>query len=340
MGAGIGAGLGTVIGASTGAAGQGLLIGAAAGTIAGAAIGKYMEGNEQQTAQEEHAVLQTHKREIQEQREEVKTIRSREREERRDDLISPTNRSSAKPNLSSNEYRGNPNAVPFMVAASEPVPSRGRLATNSASSARHQPIVIAKAETKAEKSVKNLPSVKEQAIGVPAGNGVGKHATTVERTVLSNNGTLETSSVVIHDETNPPLLASGLPPAKKSSPDTELIESETKEAATVPAIEEPVAPSRVAKQASEASPEGCSKASAEAKRGEQSASASDKLFYFKRASRLCPSQASYVLKLGQVYAQLGRSEEAKKEFDRVLQLDPDNATAHEELSLLDQRIGY
>lgn len=75
----------------------------------------------------------------------------------------------------------------------------------------------------------------------------------------------------------------------------------------------------------------CAKADAEIKKGELQEDVSDKLFHYRRALRLCPSNGGYHNKIGELYLSLNRREDAKFEFEEALRLSPGNATASSNL---------
>ncbi len=78
----------------------------------------------------------------------------------------------------------------------------------------------------------------------------------------------------------------------------------------------------------------CGEAAKEATRGLKSSSDADRLFYFRRAIRLCPEQPEYYVEVGKVYVNIGRTQDAQHEFNKALELDPDNEAAQEELSMI------
>jgi tetratricopeptide (TPR) repeat protein len=80
----------------------------------------------------------------------------------------------------------------------------------------------------------------------------------------------------------------------------------------------------------------CSRADQEYQRANTSISDADKLFYLRRALRLCSSKANFHLATGKVYAKLGRTEDAEYEFRQVLDLESNNAEATKELASLKQ----
>ncbi|MCB0322309.1 MAG: hypothetical protein KDD69_02015 [Bdellovibrionales bacterium] len=78
----------------------------------------------------------------------------------------------------------------------------------------------------------------------------------------------------------------------------------------------------------------CLEGEAEAERARNASSDADKLFYFRRALRLCPKEPVYRIEIGRVYSGIGRTEDARFEFTKALELDPDNEIAQDELSML------
>ena len=86
--------------------------------------------------------------------------------------------------------------------------------------------------------------------------------------------------------------------------------------------------------------QGCEDAALEAKRGYNASSDADKLFYFRRAIRLCPANPEYFVEVGKVYMNIGRTEDAQHEFSKALELDPENAEAQEQLSMIMMGASY
>ena len=84
---------------------------------------------------------------------------------------------------------------------------------------------------------------------------------------------------------------------------------------------------------------GCKEAVKEAEQGLKSSSDADRLFYLRRASRLCPSEPTYHVELGRMLSSLGKSNEAKQELKHALTLDPKNQAARDELSIVENSTG-
>lgn len=61
----------------------------------------------------------------------------------------------------------------------------------------------------------------------------------------------------------------------------------------------------------------------------------DKLYHYRRALRLCPDHAGYHTGLGKVYLSLNRFEDAKYEFEQALVIDPSFKPAKEQLASIE-----
>ena len=79
----------------------------------------------------------------------------------------------------------------------------------------------------------------------------------------------------------------------------------------------------------------CKQASAEVQRAKSSVSDADRLFYYRRAVRLCSGEPTYHVEIGKLYINLGRIEDAKFEFRQAIDLDPSNQPAREQLGKLE-----
>jgi predicted Zn-dependent protease len=78
----------------------------------------------------------------------------------------------------------------------------------------------------------------------------------------------------------------------------------------------------------------CIEGETEAERARNASSEADKVFYYRRALRLCPKEPVYRIEMGRVYVEIGKAEEARFEFTKALELDPENEIAQDELSML------
>jgi len=84
-----------------------------------------------------------------------------------------------------------------------------------------------------------------------------------------------------------------------------------------------------------ASDPSCKSGELEAKRARSATSDADKLFYLRRAIRLCPSSVAYHLEIGEIYKSIGRDEDAAYEARQVLDLEPTNSAAKKLLSAVE-----
>jgi len=76
----------------------------------------------------------------------------------------------------------------------------------------------------------------------------------------------------------------------------------------------------------------CFKAEGEVSQAKLKEDVSDKLFHYRRALRLCPTNADYHSSLGELYLSLNRRSDAQYEFQEALKLDPNNQSAKTNLS--------
>lgn len=78
----------------------------------------------------------------------------------------------------------------------------------------------------------------------------------------------------------------------------------------------------------------CETGAKDYERAKSASSDSDKVFYLRRVIVACPKETSARLELGKVYSKLGLKDEAKKEFNAVLDKDPSNEAAQDEMSIM------
>ena len=90
-------------------------------------------------------------------------------------------------------------------------------------------------------------------------------------------------------------------------------------------------PSGVQQVGGKASPGECAQAAQEIEKSNQSSESSEKLFHYRRALRLCPSDARYHIKLGDHYRSLKRLADANFEYKEALALDPANGEAKQRM---------
>jgi tetratricopeptide (TPR) repeat protein len=71
----------------------------------------------------------------------------------------------------------------------------------------------------------------------------------------------------------------------------------------------------------------CTNADSEIQKAEKVIDSSDKLFHIRRALRLCPTNANYHSKLGDLYLSMNRADDAKFEYQEALKIDPTLSSA-------------
>lgn len=321
-GAALGAGLGAVVGSATGNAGEGLAIGAVAGAASGALVGNEFQKRDE-IIQEQREILARQEEVIKAQGGNIEEIR-RSLEDR-----FPENRPSISPSIPLDQYKGNPNAKPFAGSGITP---RARMDSTTLAANTATNDFAVRNDSPRRKDSPNLGAVasntrspepkKVAAIPAPKPIPTAKLDTPAPKKEI--------------------VRAVPAPEVKEigSKPKAEVAKPEpVKAVASAPEKKEMPAPSAVAKMTT-AETTGCKEATDEARRAEEAVSEADKLFYYRRAARLCPVEASYRVKIGQVYATLGKKDQAKGEFEKALEIDPENVIANEELSLLESNISY
>ena len=80
----------------------------------------------------------------------------------------------------------------------------------------------------------------------------------------------------------------------------------------------------------------CLEAENEAERAREATSDADKLFYYRRALRLCGESSNYHFETARAYLAIGRREDAAFEFRQALDLDPNNKAAAQMLENMGQ----
>ena len=76
----------------------------------------------------------------------------------------------------------------------------------------------------------------------------------------------------------------------------------------------------------------CASGEAEVAKAKEASDSADKLFYLRRALRLCPGVPAYHVALADLYIKLNRKDDAKYELNEALKIDSSFAPAKEKLS--------
>jgi len=340
-GAAVGAGIGAIIGSSSGSAGEGVAVGSVAGAVAGGAIGAGLEARDEKLAEQRSSIREQNVQ-ISKQQAQLDDLRGAVIE------IPRENSSSWKPGTPPERYSGNPTAHPMNhEAASRSYeidtgnkPARGRLAEPYKGKPQETPPAA-----RVQPAVKAAVSPKLPAPAAMETKPVEKVEVSETVSAARSDETLGEETLIAEPD---PVLpaeqagnASGLPPARLET--TEADEAGLAAAPAVPpaagfAKSSDAVEVNKADQAGKSAPAvegtGCTEAEAEAARARTAASDADKLFYFRRALRLCPMEPGYHLEIGRVYAAIGRTDDARFSFNKALEIDPENQRAQEELSLL------
>ncbi len=268
-------------------------------------------------------------------------------------------------------YRGNPRAVPFSELDSSPAPraANTELRSEVRSTAKLQPLPSktqlietkpAKLASKASKfdlvpeepPVSEVPEVRVPPAKIareltqpafkpePAKGGLPKANGLPEATNSAGSDLKvvdSTASVVAEaDESMKEEIAKGAPAANAPAVSGGIvgIPVAPKKEDTAKAEEIKTTVITGTKNSKLSADDDCARADQEFQRATTSVSDADKLFYLRRALRLCSTKANIHLSTGRVYAKLGRVEDAEYEFRQALDLEPKNAEAEQELSNL------
>jgi len=364
-GAVVGSGVGAIIGSQSGNAGIGVAIGGLSGAALGGALGQQEE--RELHSKKEHNVGSDRQDEL------LKANQNRINEykrgsdlagERRGALASPKNspKSFGKSSLvnTPSGYRGNPRAISLseIVTTPDVVVPKVDIAVPKVVASTRLPVVRSNERIPAKLGVESVKAniVKDEMGSVT--RVVSKNSQ-VDLVPEAKKENLEVKKVL------PTLVEQKLPAAKSLepvvAPESEVnsaddsMKAEINKATTtngivgVPvqagkATDLPVAEeikttvitgSKVVKSAPD---DDCSRADQEYQRATTSISDADKLFYLRRALRLCSAKPNLHLATGRVYTKLGRIEDAEYEFRQVLDLEPNNSEASKELATLKQGV--
>lgn len=320
-GAVVGATAGLIIGSTSGHAGEGLVLGTIAGATTGGLVGSKLEGYEAEIDEKSEAITR---------QEEVITNQWREIDSLKKQLEKIDTRPSVNnENYSLDTYDGSPKAkswneynidIPKKRVA--PVPSK---ASKSRASLRARSASLPKAVTTPKKVVRKRPIAVVKKAPVIDVAKTKKPALPKARVVKKKTPT-PIKSVRKVAKKQEPIKVARKAPAVKVTPKKEIAKVKSKPEPTVASL----ATTKVTST-------GCTKAAEEAERAAATTSNADKLFYLRRALRLCPKEAKYHLQAGEVYASIGRKDDAEFEFRRTIELDPENEAAHEQLMLLESQ---
>lgn len=298
----IGAGLGAIVGNQAGSPGSGLAIGTVAGAGAGAAIGNALEAQQKAVRTQDEA-LERQQKMLAAQNAEIRELRNMPSDA--DSAIGSAMRSEAKIN------RNNRPASVAKLNADSSMSFTDQLNTGADRNFADSSLANRRSTSSSEARAAIKPQVvKSQTTGTqphtvaPAKDKIASALNEIEPDATDTNqvsAALATSTAASAAVT----ASNSLPSGVKGLSEKDL----------APASES-------AKIVSDSVVGGeCGKGESEAQRAESSMEPADKLFYLRRAIRLCPSNASYHTRLANEYALLGRNEDAKASFEDALKLD-------------------
>lgn len=352
-GALIGAGVGALVGSTAGEAGAGVVLGSIAGATSGGLIGKAIDGQERRIDQhDQKAGLNTKKK-------------TSARGSLADTIWSSSNSNSNRPSgskgraakfvepLSDSNSLDNDLISPPIKTSSFTQVKQERIIpsvpkTVSANSKYlEQPTFISRKET----SSAGLPVAKSPTIELQKPKPelpVFSGPTVRKPTLGDSTGTLKTARII-----NPPvsddkkiIVAKETPKAKLAEPEIkksiEKTETITNKVSSLDGVKQEVSTAtstkietaKVNAPVKAAVASVCESGQKDFDRAKKSASDSDKVFYLRRVILACPKNTDARVQLGQVYSRLGLKDEAKKEFKSVLESDPENESAQDEMSIM------
>lgn len=310
-GAAVGGGLGLIIGSTSGDAGEGLLVGSLAGGALGAGIGAKLQRDEEAKnlgSSQDRVIRQGEQ--IRQQDSEIKDLKKGSSDELRSFYDAPIKQPVLDPDRELTAH-----AKTRGLAASQRS-ARARLGSGgieylSPPSGSRKPLRYAASRERTEIPKSVLKDTKAEAIQPEkfARNETRPSSITVEKKSVVAKTVAASPDTVVN--------AGGLPPAS-----VEKIDASAKSPA-----------------AESGDLANCQGALKEAERGLHAGSDADRLFYLRRAARLCPSEPSYHVELGKLYSTIGKSEDAKYELRQAIDLDPSNQVARDELSILENTAG-
>ena len=296
----IGAGLGAIVGSQTGDAGAGLVIGAVAGSSAGALVGNAIEAQEQ-TLKTQDEAIERQERVIASQRAEIEELRRLDRDVPSAGRADTTRGRFAAPR-GSRASEGT--VVPYAVMSPRP---NGLRETTVAPAVRSAPAARAVEVTKFAPVKESTKAVESKP--APAKVVANKAPQVVER---------DTEAMPLDETVKETVIAA---------------ESAENLSSAQPAAAD-VTGALQGAHIDQAAGTECANAADEVSKAGLATDSADKLFHLRRALRLCPDNATYHNRLGEVYLTLNRRTDAEFEFREALRIDPNLDAALKNLSVL------
>lgn len=361
-GTAIGAGLGAIVGSTTGDAGAGVAIGSAAGAATGALVGNAFEAQEESIRIQEEA-MRRQEQQLQAQRNELDELRKLSNDSMQyKDTATTGDFSEPRARLSDPSRPVSNNQANWSKPADiQPLPSAASTHTQESSSQNELGLLI----WDTDPSIAPIAKAIEVGPGYPPNlvwyNAKLEPEHTRLRAQGSSANSIPTTTQAVAANTNPggwepsPLNPTSVAPLQAPLPN-EVPVADLPVVETLPApvmaaatdLPEQQIPAQVVENTQNALPDAgdqsiyasanafgangeCGEADKEAQQAQSVADSADKLFHLRKALRLCPNNASYHNRLGEVYQSLGRAEDAKFEFQEALRIDPTLTAAQNNL---------
>lgn len=298
----LGAGLGAVVGSQTGDPGSGFLLGAAAGTAAGATIGNSMQAQNEELEEREE-IIQRQQHMLSMHRSQIEELRRMGQDnvsfQDRSQPTSPQNKMEPPPSQ--------PKGVGISGGLAE-VRSQKRGREILERDVMTETPAHAPSTTAGDNTVVQAPAPSFDPEKVAQAAKTEEHAMLPSSQVHSSSA--RPSSLFGSANTNPeptptpqPAAPTNLEPGNGVS-----LGGENRMASLGTKSDEPQSE--------------CGRAQEEVEKAKGVSEPADKLFHFRRALRLCPSNASYHVSLADLYLSLKRRADAEFEYKEALKIDP------------------
>jgi len=351
-GALIGAGVGALVGSTAGEAGAGVVLGSIAGATSGGLIGHAIDGQEKRINQHDaRSGVNTKKIASSSRGSLADTIWSSSNSSNNSNRPSGTKGKAAQfveptieSDISSNgdSYSSLSKKSTFtQIKEEKNIPAVPKTISGNAK-ATDQPTFISRKETNGT----GLPMAKEPTIELqkPKPELPTFSSATIKKPTLSDSKVPPKTARIINPPTSSDkniIVAKESSRAKLNEPEIKKSIEQDKSLAKASSdltqskeeLTANVAKANVAPKVSAAT-SACDAGQKDFERAKKSASDSDKVFYLRRVILACPKDSDARVQLGQVYSRLGLKDEAKKEFNSVLESDPENESAQDEMSIM------
>jgi len=337
-GAAVGGGLGLIVGSTSGDAGEGMLVGSLAGGALGAGIGAKLQKDDETRAKEDTAIRQSES--IKQQGSEINDLKKSETDELQSFYDAPIRQPVLEPSQELKESELRESEIKGGVSAGNKLHASAKLAND--------PAARSGARARMSNGIEYLspPSGDRK----PEPYGAGARSASVESRTASLGSSAGTKTAVkkpIPKSVQADSFAIKEPAqVKEASVKTvklgNTVTTTVASAGLPAAATETITDTSTAKEKTEEAPKdlaNCKDALKEAERGLHAAADADRLFYLRRAARLCPTEPSYHVELGKLYSAIGKSEDAKYELRQAIDLDPNNQIARDELSIIENTGG-